>query len=50
MEQPIRRSVGFNWLCTEGAKALPEGRRNAETPLMLLRCERSVLFNDAFNY
>jgi len=49
MEQPIRKSAGCNWLCTERAKVLPDGRRSAETPLMLLRCERSVLFNDALN-
>jgi len=49
MEQHIRKSAGFNWFCTERTNALPDGRRNAETPLMLLRCERSVLINDALN-
>jgi hypothetical protein len=44
-----KKSAGFNWLCTERAKAIPDGQRNAEPPLMLLRCEQSVLFNDALN-
>ena len=33
MEKPIRKSAGFNWLCKESAKALPNGRRNAEPRL-----------------
>ena len=25
MEQPVRKCAVFNWLCTERAKALPDG-------------------------